>query len=110
MSAQSESNTNHSSGLPASDQEPDVAYSIEVIASLAGMDSVTVLHYQELGVVSPKSGGQEARFDEEALRRLRRIGHLREECGVNDSGIKLILTLMEEVEILRDEQRKRRHV
>jgi len=96
-----------SSDMPVFEPDPEVAYTIEVIASLAGLDSVTVLHYQEMGVLSPRAG--DALFDEEALRRLRRIHHLRAECGVNDAGIRLILALMEEVEMLREERRQRRH-
>ncbi len=109
MNSHNGPNTITSSGMPVFEPDPEVTYTSEVIASLAGMDSVTVLHYQEMGVLSPRPG-EGALFDDEALRRLRRIHHLRTECGVNDAGIRLILTLMDEVEMLQEERRQRRHL
>jgi hypothetical protein len=44
-------------------------------------------------------------FDDESLRSLRRIEHLRATCAVNDAGLKLILDLLREVERLRRERR-----
>lgn len=88
-------------------------FSLEVFASLAGVSTRTVLHYQEQGFIRPASppapaaaAPEKQRFDTESLRQLRRIEHLRETCGMNDSGLRLILSLLHEVEQLRQERRQ----
>ncbi len=91
-------------GLPLIEPDTDATYTLDVIASLTGVTSQTVLHYQEQGLISPAAG----QFDAEALRTLRRIEHLRSTCAVNESGLKLILELMDEIERLRAELRARR--
>jgi DNA-binding transcriptional MerR regulator len=85
-------------------QSSDTVYSLDVIAELAGTDPQTVLHYQEIGLLFPTS--DPAEFDDEGLRRLRRIEHLRATCEVNSAGLKLILSLLDEVERLQQERRR----
>jgi DNA-binding transcriptional MerR regulator len=94
--------------LPVYDEETDTYYSIEVIADLAGVNPQTVLHYQEQGFILPaaRDAGDAALFDVECLRQLRRIGHLRATCEMNDAGLKLILDLLHEIECLREERRQ----
>lgn len=91
-------------GSPLIEPDTDATYTLDVIASLTGVTSQTVLHYQEQGLIAPVAG----QFDAEALRTLRRIEHLRATCAVNESGLKLILELMDEIERLRAELRSRR--
>jgi hypothetical protein len=95
-------------GLPVYGDEPEASYSIEVIAQLTGVDTQTILHYQEKGFIRPvaKDAGDAVLFDAECLRQLRRIEHLRATCGMNDTGLKLILDLLHEVECLRQERRQ----
>jgi len=95
------------SGLPGADPGQDVFYSLEVIAELAGVDVVTVLRYQEMGMIPSvaRCPVPERPFDDEALRRLRRIKHLQDACGINETGIEMIMTLLDEVEVLRQERR-----
>ncbi|KAF0178886.1 MAG: hypothetical protein FD161_1645 [Limisphaerales bacterium] len=97
-------------GLPLIEPDTDATYTLDVIASLTGVTSQTVLHYQEQGLISPAAGHEPdaGQFDAEALRTLRRIEHLRSTCEVNESGLKLILELMDEIERLRAELRTRR--
>jgi DNA-binding transcriptional MerR regulator len=97
-----------SDDLPTFGEEPETAYSLEVVAELAGLDSSTVILYREAGFIRPVSGtgDDDAIFDAECLRQLRRIEHLRATCGVNETGLKLILDLLHEVEILRQERRQ----
>jgi DNA-binding transcriptional MerR regulator len=54
-------------------------------------------------VVDPAFGGYY--FNDEAIRTLRRVEHLRTTCGVNLAGIKMILDLMNQVERLQSEVR-----
>lgn len=111
-------------------------FSLAVVAELAGVNTRTVLHYQEQGFIRSRRSGQPSTasaentsaenvspsgsgeiletetdpvFDTECLRQLRRMEHLRETCGVNDAGLRLILRLLEEVEQLRQERRQPRH-
>jgi DNA-binding transcriptional MerR regulator len=53
--------------------------------------------------VDPGCGGYY--FNDEAIRILRRIEYLRNVCGINLSGIKMILDLVNEAERLRAEVR-----
>lgn len=93
---------------PDSPDEGEPAYSIEIIAGLAGVDATTVLHYHEQGFLQPvrRDGATAPQFDTESLRLLRRMEHLRATCGVNDAGLKLFLGLIREVELLREERRR----
>lgn len=102
--------TTPSPDLPVYEEEVDIGYSIEVIAELAGVHTQTILHYQEQGFIRPSSRepGDQAVFDVECLRQIRRIGHLRETCEMNDAGLKLILDLLHQIELLREEQRQMR--
>ena len=102
-------NPSQSSGdPPVYSAETDTRYSIEVIAELAGVNSQTVLYYQEQGFLRPdiRDANDTAFFDVECLRQLRRIEHLRSTCKVNDAGLKLILDLLHETECLREERRQ----
>lgn len=83
-------------------------FSTEVIAELAGVDTTTVLTYQAQGYIRPvkSDAAPGLQFDIECLRQLRRIGHLRTTCGVNENGLRLLLHLLEEVEKLKEERRR----
>ena len=87
--------------------EPDTRalYTIEAAASLSQLPRRLIAVYCKHGLVSsvmdPACAGW--RFNDEAIRILRRIEYLRTACGVNFAGIKLIMDLMSEVERLREE-------
>lgn len=72
--------------------EESAAYSLEGVARITGVASQTILHYQESGLI------RSAPFDDETVRMLRRIEHLRSAYEVNDAALRLILSLMEKVE------------
>jgi MerR family transcriptional regulator/heat shock protein HspR len=78
----------------------ETVHTLEVFARISGVDAETILHYQEQGLIRPLPDSTD-QFDDEALRTLRRIEHLRETCGVNEAGLRLILDLLDEVEQLR---------
>ena len=75
-------------------------YTLELIARISGVDADTILHYQELGLIRPVEDSGEP-YDDEALLALRRIEHLRETCGVNEAGLRIIFGLMADLEQLR---------
>jgi DNA-binding transcriptional MerR regulator len=97
---------NDPSGLPLFEARADTVYTLEVVVELTGVSSQTILHYLELGLISPAADGD--RFNDEALRALRRIEHLRSRYGMNTDGLRLMLNLLEEVDRLRAELRARR--
>lgn len=78
---------------------------MEILSELTGVSTQTILLYQEQGMIQPGAAGD---FDDETLCILRRIEHLRDSCGLNLTGLKLLLSLQSEVEDLRAALRARR--
>ncbi|RYD49752.1 MAG: MerR family transcriptional regulator [Verrucomicrobiaceae bacterium] len=87
--------------LPLYDANEQATYSLDIVAELTGVSSQTILRYQEQGLIHEKN------LDDEAVHTLRRIEHLRCTCETNDSGLRLILNLMDEVDRLRAALRAR---
>jgi len=85
--------------------ERDVVYTIEAAGQIAHTARRAILVYCKHGLVSPVT--DPARdgyyFDGDGIQTLRRIEFLRADCGVNLTGIKMILQLINEVEHLREE-------
>ena len=87
--------------------EPDASsvYPIETVATLVQVPRRHIVVYFKYGlvcpVIDPTCGGWW--FDDEAIRALRRIEYLRADCGINLTGIKLIMDLTKELELLRQE-------
>ena len=73
-------------------------YTLEILAEITGVATQAIVQYQEHGLIRPE-------LDDDAIRALRRIEHLRETCEINLSGLKLLSSLLNEVEHLRDELR-----
>jgi DNA-binding transcriptional MerR regulator len=100
-----------SSSLPP-DPEPDAesGYTLDIVATVCGLTSQTILHYHEEGLIHPAAGGRPDtyQFDEATVHRLRRIERLRNAYGLSLPALKLTLDLMDEVERLRGELRARR--
>jgi len=89
--------------------EPDseLFYSIETAAELAHVSRRLIAVYCRHGLVAPvmdpESGGRV--FNDQGIRRLRCIEQLRTACGMNLTAIRMIVSLMEEVERLEQEIR-----
>jgi DNA-binding transcriptional MerR regulator len=75
------------------------------VASLAHLPRHQIAVYFKYGLVSPAVDPTDIGwwFNDEAIRTLRRIEYLRDGCGINLTGIKLIMQLTKEVEFLRQE-------
>jgi DNA-binding transcriptional MerR regulator len=86
---------------------PDAVYTIEETARLANVPRHQIAIYYKYGLVAPAKDPDEVGwfFNDEAIRELRRIEYLRSTCGLNLAGIKLVLELMREVEVLSEEVR-----
>lgn len=82
------------------DDEP--LYVISVAAEMAGMHPQTLRQYDRLGLVSPRrTGGGGRRYSLRDVESLREVQRLSQEEGVNLVGIKRILELETEVDMLR---------
>ncbi len=102
---------------PVHGPETEGVYSLEVMARLAGVDTTTVLHYHELGVLSPlpsprpsspaSSAAPDPGFPPDCLRQLCRLEQLREAHQLTDSGLQFLVSLLDEIEHLRHELRHR---
>jgi DNA-binding transcriptional MerR regulator len=85
----------------------DVVYTINAVERLTRVPRRTILIYCKHGLIStttdpmidPEWGGYY--FDQEATQMIRRIEHLRVACGINLTGIKLILELTKEIKRLQ---------
>lgn len=99
-----------SSDLPVFEPDADATYALEVVVELTGVSSQTILLYRQQGLISPFTDPESGAhyFNDEALRTLRRLEHLRSACEMNVSGLKLVLGLLEEMERLRADLRSRR--
>jgi DNA-binding transcriptional MerR regulator len=91
---------------PLYEPDADATYQLEIVAQITGISSETILGYLEEGLIRP--AGEAQQFDEEAVRTLRRIEHLRSSYETNLPGLRLILRLIEQVEQLQSELRARR--
>jgi DNA-binding transcriptional MerR regulator len=87
--------------------DPDVLYPIDIAAAMARVPRRRIALYYRHGLVSPvldpECGGWY--FNDDAIRELRRIEHLRSTCGMDLRAIGLMLDLLKEVERLREEVR-----
>ncbi|HEX2750785.1 MAG TPA: chaperone modulator CbpM [Verrucomicrobiales bacterium] len=90
--------------------EAEAPYSLEIVARLSGIDSTTILHYQEQGLLrpAPESTPEAPAFDDESLRTLRRLEHLRSTCDLNLSALRIFAGLLDEIDTLRAELKRRR--
>ncbi len=87
--------------------KPDVLYSLDAAARLAGVPRRSILIYWRAGlvrpVVQPPHGVMQ--FTEESIYIIRRIEHLRTVHGLDLPSLKILFDLIEEVERLRAEVR-----
>jgi DNA-binding transcriptional MerR regulator len=92
---------------PVFEPDPEATYSLDVVAEITGVSTQTILHYREQGLL-PASDPNPAQFDDEALRVIRRIDHLQTHFEMNAEALKLVISLMNEVERLQGDLRARR--
>lgn len=94
---------------PLIEPDPEATYTLNVVAGVCGVSSHTIVHYHEQGLIrsiADDDSGAEC-FDDETVRRLRRIEYLRQTYGMDIAALKLTLNLMDEVDRLRSELRSR---
>jgi MerR family transcriptional regulator/heat shock protein HspR len=78
-------------------------YIISVAAELAGVHPQTLRIYERKGLLRPKrTAGNTRRYSEGDIRKLLQIQDLTQERGVNLAGVKLIIEMEAELEVLRE--------
>ncbi len=86
---------------------PAALYTLEEVVRLTHLPRRQIVRYCQCGLVAPvaapEAGGWT--FNDEGLRRLRRLDALRQSYDVNLPALRLIMELMDEVERLRQELR-----
>ena len=89
--------------------DPGMMYDIETVAQITHVPRHQIIVYYKHGLISPlmdpEAGGWF--FNDEAIRLLRQIEELRAAFEVNMQGTRLILGLLNEIERLREELRRR---
>jgi MerR family transcriptional regulator/heat shock protein HspR len=70
------------------------AYTISVVAQLLGLHEQTIRQYERLGLISPCRTIRKTRmYSQVDIERLECITYLVKTCGVNLSGVKIVITL-----------------
>ena len=88
--------------MRAPDDHP--RYSISVAAELAGMHPQTLRAYEAKGLVRPRrTPGGTRRYSDRDIERLRKIGVLTGELGMNLAGATRVLDLEDDMELLTRE-------
>lgn len=90
--------------------DPQHIHPIEVVIRMTGSSRRKIVFYCRKGIVSPilMETKEEWHFDEESVIRLRHIETLRQRHRMNWAAIQTIISLLDEVESLREELRFRR--
>ncbi len=85
--------------MRAADDHP--RYSISVAAELAGMHPQTLRTYEAKGLVRPRrTPGGTRRYSDRDVERLRKIGALTGDLGLNLAGVVRVLDLEDAMEVL----------
>lgn len=88
---------------------PHDLHPLEVVVRMTGCSRRKIIFYCRKGVIQPaRTEATEWHFDEETIIRLRHIETLRQRHRMNWAAIHTIISLLDEVEILRAELRSRR--
>src|SRR4051812_45184341 len=95
---------------PVIEPNLDAVYTLDVVAQLTGVSLQTVLFYHEQGLVPAVkvTAAEERYFDDDALRAIRRLEHLRTELELKEPALKLMVNLLAEIERLREAARSGR--
>jgi DNA-binding transcriptional MerR regulator len=107
MKKRSHSDQVSATASPPVENSARAVYTIEAIANLAQVPRRLVVLYCKHGLVVPASKSPEGDgyFDDRTIHAVRRIEYFRKTCGMNLTGVKLMINLMNEVEHLREEVR-----
>jgi MerR family transcriptional regulator/heat shock protein HspR len=87
----------------ASERDDRAVYIISVAAELAGVHPQTLRIYERKGLLRPKrTSGNTRRYSDRDIERLQQIQDLTQARGINLAGVKLIMEMQAEIEVLRE--------
>lgn len=90
-------------GVSVIDRDAPI-FVISVAAQLAGLHPQTLRTYDRIGLVSPRrTAGRGRRYSPRDVAKLRLVQRLSQEEGVNLEGIRRILELESELEVMREQ-------
>lgn len=83
-------------------ERDEAVYVISVAAELAGCHPQTLRMYERKGLVTPeRTSGNTRRYSAQDIARLRRIQDLTQSEGLNLAGVKMVLSLEQQLERMR---------
>jgi len=87
--------------------ESNVVYTLETVEKITHISRDNIVLYYQYGLISSVKAPEKTDlfFDEEAIHQLRRIAFLLSEYGLNHDGVRMVASLLSEVERLRAEVR-----
>jgi DNA-binding transcriptional MerR regulator len=88
--------------------DPHHLHPLEVVIRMTGSSRRKIVFYCRKGIVAPAAEEGSWHFDEDTVMRLRHIEALRQQHHMNWAAIQTIISLLDEVESLREELRFRR--
>ncbi len=92
---------------PARDPRDEPLYVISVAADLAGMHPQTLRAYERKGLIEPhRTEGNTRRYSQRDVERLKLIQHLTQEEGLNLAGVRMVIRLLAEVDLLRSRNKE----
>jgi MerR family transcriptional regulator, heat shock protein HspR len=69
-------------------------YTISIVAQLLGLHEQTIRQYERLGLIAPCRTLRKTRlYSQNDIERLECINYLVKTCGVNLSGVRIVITL-----------------
>jgi MerR family transcriptional regulator/heat shock protein HspR len=109
MSLPASSSSSSTNDWPVIEADPGAVYSLETMSQLSGISSALIAHYYQEGLIQAVPGEplEPPSFNDDALRMVRRLESIRDRCGVNQSGLRFLARLLEELDWLRVEVRRR---
>jgi MerR family transcriptional regulator, heat shock protein HspR len=82
--------------------EERAVYVISVAAEMAGVHPQTLRIYERKGLLQPKrTSGNTRRYSQRDIEQLLRIQDLTQVVGVNLAGVKMIIQMQEEIDLMR---------
>ena len=93
--------------VPRGRDENEAIYTIETVARITRIPEEEIVIYHRTGVISStrSDGSSQLLFDETAVHQLRRVSFLLSEYEMNPAALKLVSSLLQEIETLRAELR-----
>jgi MerR family transcriptional regulator, heat shock protein HspR len=79
------------------------SYAISIAAERVGMHPQTLRLYERVGLLKPARRGPTRLYSDWDIERLRQIQRLTQDMGVNLAGVEIILSLLEQINMLQCE-------